>query len=278
MRSARSTALASSPTSSGCRPTSRTRCGVWSPRTWLRRTRATGSSSPAWAARRSAARSRVPCSGTGLAARGPCAWITSCRRGRPPTPRCSARATPARPRRRSRSTMPHGRSEPVRSSSRPGGTLAASARADGVPVIPLPGGFQPRAAVAYTLVVSLEVAGLCGAGEGLHSEVDVAAAHAERLVTEWGPDGDEDSLAKSLARGLSGTVPQIAGAGLTAPIAYGGRPSSTRTRRPPHSPTSCRSSITMRSRGGRAHPRWRRSAPCSWMTRICIRASANGSN
>lgn len=101
-----------------------------------------------------------------------------------------------------------------------GGTLAASARADGVPVIPLPGGFQPRAAVAYTLVVSLEVAGLCGAGEGLHSEVDVAAAHAERLVAEWGPEGDEDSLAKSLARGLSGTVPQIAGAGLTAPIAY----------------------------------------------------------
>ena len=101
-----------------------------------------------------------------------------------------------------------------------GGKLAEAARAESVPVIPLPGGFQPRAAVAYALVVALEVAGICGAGDRLHAEIDVAAAHAERLVEEWGPDGREDSLAKTLARGLHGTVPQIAGAGLTAPIAY----------------------------------------------------------
>ncbi len=101
-----------------------------------------------------------------------------------------------------------------------GGKLADAARADGVPVIPLPGGFQPRVAVAYALVVALEVAGLCGAGERLHAEIDVAADRAERLAAEWGPDGPEDGLAKQLARGLLGTVPQIAGAGLTAPIAY----------------------------------------------------------
>jgi glucose/mannose-6-phosphate isomerase len=101
-----------------------------------------------------------------------------------------------------------------------GGKLAAAARADGVPVIPLPGGFQPRAAVAYSLVASLEVAGLCGAGDSLHAEIDVAAAHAERLVAEWGPEGPDDALPKTLARGLHGTVPQIAGAGLTGPIAY----------------------------------------------------------
>jgi glucose/mannose-6-phosphate isomerase len=101
-----------------------------------------------------------------------------------------------------------------------GGALAASARADGVPVIPLPGGFQPRAAVGYGLVVALEVAALAGCGEHLHTEIDVAAAHAEQLVADWGPDAPEDSLAKSLARSLHGTTPQIAGAGLTAPIAY----------------------------------------------------------
>ena len=101
-----------------------------------------------------------------------------------------------------------------------GGALAAAARSDGVSVIPLPGGFQPRSAVAYALVVALEVARRCGAGESLHSEIDVAGAHAERLVAEWGPDGPEDSLAKALARGLHGTIPQIAGAGLTAPVAY----------------------------------------------------------
>jgi glucose/mannose-6-phosphate isomerase len=101
-----------------------------------------------------------------------------------------------------------------------GGKLAEAARRDKVPVIPLPGAFQPRAAVAYSIVVALEVAGLCGAGERLHAEIDVAAAHAERLVREWGPDGPEDSLAKQVARGLHGTIVQVAGAGITAPIAY----------------------------------------------------------
>jgi glucose/mannose-6-phosphate isomerase len=101
-----------------------------------------------------------------------------------------------------------------------GGRLAEQARADRVPVIPLPGGFQPRAAVAYMTVAALEVAALCGAGPRLTSEIDVAAAHAEQLVAEWGPDAPEGSLAKELARGLHGSAPVVAGAGLTAPIAY----------------------------------------------------------
>jgi glucose/mannose-6-phosphate isomerase len=101
-----------------------------------------------------------------------------------------------------------------------GGKLAEAARAEGVPVIPLPGGFMPRAAVAYSLVVALEVAWLCGAGERLHSEIDVAAAHVEQIVELWGPDAPGDCLAKELARGLHGTIPQIAGSELTSPIAY----------------------------------------------------------
>ncbi|HEX4437601.1 MAG TPA: bifunctional phosphoglucose/phosphomannose isomerase [Solirubrobacteraceae bacterium] len=101
-----------------------------------------------------------------------------------------------------------------------GGRLAEMARADGVPVIPLPAGFQPRAAVAYMIVASLEVAALCGVGPRLTAEIDVAASHVEHLVAEWGPDAPEDSLAKEVARGLFGTTPVIAGAGLTSPIAY----------------------------------------------------------
>jgi glucose/mannose-6-phosphate isomerase len=101
-----------------------------------------------------------------------------------------------------------------------GGRLAEMARDEGVPVIPLPAGFQPRAAVAYMIVASLEVAALCGAGPRLTSEIDVAASHIEQLVAEWGPDAPDDSLAKTVARGLSGTTPVIAGAGLTNPIAY----------------------------------------------------------
>ena len=102
-----------------------------------------------------------------------------------------------------------------------GGKLAEQARADGVPVIPVPGGFQPRAAVAYLTVATLEVAALCGVAPRMTSEVDVAASHMQELVAEWGPDGDEETaLSKKIARGLVGTVPLIAGAGLTAPIAY----------------------------------------------------------
>jgi glucose/mannose-6-phosphate isomerase len=101
-----------------------------------------------------------------------------------------------------------------------GGELAAIAREDGVPVIPLPGGFQPRVAVAYSLVVALEVAWLCGAAERLHAETDVAAAHTEHLISGWRPGGAQDEFPKELARALHGTVPQVAGSGLTAPIAY----------------------------------------------------------
>ncbi len=101
-----------------------------------------------------------------------------------------------------------------------GGKLAEAAREDHVPVVGLPGGFQPRAAVAYSVVVALEVAALCGAGERLHSEIDVAAARTEELIANWIPGGVHDDEPKELARGLHGTIPQIAGSGLTAPIAY----------------------------------------------------------
>ncbi len=101
-----------------------------------------------------------------------------------------------------------------------GGRLAELAREDGVGVIPIPGGFQPRAAVAYLFVATLEVAALCGAGPRLAAEIDVAVPHLEALAAEWGPDAAEDSLAKTVARGLHGTVPLIAGADLTVPLAY----------------------------------------------------------
>jgi glucose/mannose-6-phosphate isomerase len=87
-------------------------------------------------------------------------------------------------------------------------------------VVPVAGGFQPRAAVAYMTVAALQVAALCGVGPGMNSELDVAADHLEELVIEWGPEGAPDGLAKSLARALHGTVPVVAGAGLTTPIAY----------------------------------------------------------
>ena len=94
------------------------------------------------------------------------------------------------------------------------------ARKDDVPVIPVAGGLQPRAAVAYMTIAALEVAWLCGAGPRMTTEVDVAAEHLEELVTEWGPDGSDASEAKVLARGLHGAMPVISGSGLTEAVAY----------------------------------------------------------
>ena len=101
-----------------------------------------------------------------------------------------------------------------------GGSLAGRAREDGVPVVPIPGGFQPRAAIGYSLVAALEAAWLAGAAPSMRAEIEAAAALVEELVAEWGPDAGEDSLAKSIAVSLHGTVPVIAGAELTAAVAY----------------------------------------------------------
>ena len=101
-----------------------------------------------------------------------------------------------------------------------GGSLAELARSEGVPVIPIPGGFQPRAAIAYLLVSALEVAAMCGCGPRLTAEIDVTADHLIELASRWGPEAPADSYAKELAVALHGTVPVIGGADLTMPIAY----------------------------------------------------------
>ena len=101
-----------------------------------------------------------------------------------------------------------------------GGELPARARRDKVPVIPLPGGFQPRAAVGYSFVVALEVAAIAGCAPSLRAEVEAAAALARELADEWGPDGPEDGDAKRIARALHETVPVIVGPGVGAAAAY----------------------------------------------------------
>ncbi len=101
-----------------------------------------------------------------------------------------------------------------------GGQLAALARRDGVPVIPIAGGLQPRAALGYVFTAAVEVAGLAGIAPRQTTELDVTAAHLEQLVAEWGPDGADDAEPKQLARALHGSTPLIYGAGPTATVAY----------------------------------------------------------
>jgi glucose/mannose-6-phosphate isomerase len=100
-----------------------------------------------------------------------------------------------------------------------GGRLAELARADGVPIIPVAGGYQPRAAVAYMTVAALEVAAVAEVGQGVRTEVDAAAAGLAQLVREWGPDADSDSLAKRVAQRIHRTCVCVYGAGPTTAAA-----------------------------------------------------------
>jgi len=94
-----------------------------------------------------------------------------------------------------------------------GGELVDGARAAGLPVVGLPGIFQPRAAVAYMFAVAAEVAALAGAAPRIHTEIDAAAAFLE---AEAGP---LQARAAEIAAELDGAFPVVYGADLTAPAA-----------------------------------------------------------
>lgn len=100
-----------------------------------------------------------------------------------------------------------------------GGKLAQAARDEGVPVVGVPAGMQPRAAVLYMLIGTLECAALCGAAPGLHAEIDASTGLLEQLAAEWGPDAGDDSQAKALAAGLRATIPVVHGSGPTTALA-----------------------------------------------------------
>jgi glucose/mannose-6-phosphate isomerase len=95
-----------------------------------------------------------------------------------------------------------------------GGKLAAEARRDGVPVIGLPAGLQPRAAVGYLFAVAAEVAALVGAAPRIRTEIDSSAAHLRDA------SGALAELAAQLAERLDGSIPVIYGADLTVPVAF----------------------------------------------------------
>jgi glucose/mannose-6-phosphate isomerase len=94
-----------------------------------------------------------------------------------------------------------------------GGSLAETARRDGVPVIGLPAGLAPRAAVGYMFTVAAEVASLCGS-DTIRMEIDSSAPHLEEIRDEL------TARAGEIAAELDGAIPAIYGSGLTAPVAY----------------------------------------------------------
>jgi glucose/mannose-6-phosphate isomerase len=93
-----------------------------------------------------------------------------------------------------------------------GGRLAERAREEGVPVIGVPSGMQPRASVIYMTVGALECAAACGAAPSLRDEVEGAA----QVLASLADDAEE---AVQIAAGLEGTLPVVHGAEATAAVA-----------------------------------------------------------
>ena len=155
-----------------------------------------------------------------------------------------------------------------------GGRLAEVAREEGVPVIPIPGGFQPRAAVAYMIVAALEVAALTGAGPA----PDLRDRRG-RLPHRAARGGVGPGRARGLAR--EGTRAR--------PARHDPRHRGCRADQPHRLPLedpdqrelqaalllerTARARPQRDRRAGRARARWAASRPCSWTTRTPIRAS-----
>lgn len=100
-----------------------------------------------------------------------------------------------------------------------GGKLAEAAREQGVPVIGVPSGMQPRAAVVYMTIAALECAYLCGAAPELRREIDEAAQLLSQLAADWTPDAPDDVEPKRLSRSLVGRIPVIYGGLVTTAVA-----------------------------------------------------------
>ena len=92
-----------------------------------------------------------------------------------------------------------------------GGTLAEAARRDGVPVIGMPAGLQPRAAVGYTFAIAAEVAALVGSGPAIRMEIDSSAAHLESAKPKL------LEKAAEIAEAIGDSVPLVYGCG---PVSY----------------------------------------------------------
>ncbi|HKF82748.1 MAG TPA: bifunctional phosphoglucose/phosphomannose isomerase [Solirubrobacterales bacterium] len=94
-----------------------------------------------------------------------------------------------------------------------GGQLVDQAREAGVPVIGLPGIFQPRFAVAYMFAIAAEAAALAAVAPRIRTEIDAAAAFLERQLDQI------QARAAEVAESLGDAATVIYGSDLTTPVA-----------------------------------------------------------
>lgn len=101
-----------------------------------------------------------------------------------------------------------------------GGKLGSFYAREGIPVVPVPGGMQPRAALLWLM---LPVAVLLERTEvlpPLGSELEEARETVSSVIAACGPEvPQEENPAKGLAAALHGKVALLWGAELTAPVA-----------------------------------------------------------
>ena len=94
-----------------------------------------------------------------------------------------------------------------------GGTLADMARADAIPLLTIPGGLPPRAALGYSFFPSLVLLSKLGVTSDKGREIDGAIRLMDRLrEKKIGPKvGAKDNPAKGLAQRMYGKFPVIYG-------------------------------------------------------------------
>jgi glucose/mannose-6-phosphate isomerase len=93
-----------------------------------------------------------------------------------------------------------------------GGRLAEMARQDGVPFVPLPGGFPPRAAFGYSSLAILGTIQALGLVPDQSASVDEACALVASLLKRYSPAVPEvGNPAKRLARSLHGKIVAVYG-------------------------------------------------------------------
>jgi glucose/mannose-6-phosphate isomerase len=101
-----------------------------------------------------------------------------------------------------------------------GGKLGDFYAAQGVPVIAVPPGIQPRAALPHLLAPLVVVLGRLGLAPDAGAELDAASATLREGAAAYGPDVPEaENPAKQLAAAVHGTMPLVYGAETTAAVA-----------------------------------------------------------
>lgn len=101
-----------------------------------------------------------------------------------------------------------------------GGTLTSLARAQGWPLIGLPGGLQPRAALGHLLSAAAAVFQAAGLGADLRRQVPEAVDLLREACAELAPDADAAAnRARAIAARLDGRLTVVYAGGVLAPAA-----------------------------------------------------------